>query len=56
MTRFEPGSFALIRGSYEEVTIIAQHDDTVLVARAGGQWPYRADELEPLEPDVCPID
>lgn len=53
---FAPHALALIRGSFEEVTIIAQHGDTVLVSRAGGQWPYRADELEPYSPDVCTID
>lgn len=54
--RFAPGSEALIKGSFEVVTVKAQSGDNVLVKRAGGQWTYRADELTPFTPDFCPLD
>jgi hypothetical protein len=55
MTRFEPGSDALIKGSFEVVTVIAQSGPEVLVKRAGGQTTYTVDQLEPYDPDFCPI-
>ena len=45
----------LQRGSFEIVTVKAQAGENVLVARAGGQTTYRADELEPYDPDFCPL-
>lgn len=52
---FNPGDLALIRGSFEEVTVVAQSGHNVLVKRAGGQMAYDADELEPYDPDFCPL-
>ena len=54
--RFEPGAQALVRGSFEVVDVIAQSGQSVLVKRAGGQTTYDADELEPFDPDFCPLD
>jgi hypothetical protein len=56
MPTFEPGSLALIRGSFEQVEVLAQSGRSVLVKRAGGQTAYDVDQLEPYDPDFCPLD
>lgn len=52
---FSPGDDALVKGSFEVVTVKAQSGNEVLVLRAGGQTTYRADQLEPYDPDFCPL-
>jgi hypothetical protein len=52
---FAPGSLALVRGSFEQVEIVASSSDTVLVKRGSGQTTFRPDQLEPYCPDSCPI-
>jgi hypothetical protein len=54
--RYEPGSLALIKGSFEEVEVIAAMGDYVLVKRGAGQWTYTVDQLEPYDPEFCPIE
>jgi hypothetical protein len=56
MHHYQPGDTALIRGSFEVVDVIAQFDMDVLVRRAGGQTTYSVLELEPYDPDFCPLD
>ena len=56
MRSFQPGDEALVRDSFEVVTVIAQDGDTVLVKRGGGQAAYRLNALEPYVPDFCPLD
>lgn len=51
-----PGSLAIIKGSFEQVEVVASDGDTVLVKRAGSQAAYNRDELEPYDPDYCPLD
>jgi hypothetical protein len=53
--QFIPGGEALIKGSFEVVTVKAVSDEAILVTRAGSQWAYSPDQLEPLQPDSCPI-
>lgn len=52
---FEVGGDALVKGSFEVVTVKAVTDDTILVERAGGQTTYSPNELEPFDPDFCPL-
>jgi hypothetical protein len=54
--KFAPGSLALVRGSFEQVEVISQMGPYVLVKRAGGQAGYVAEQLEPYDPDYCPLD
>lgn len=53
---YAPGDDALVKGSFEVVTVIAQSGDSILVKRGGGQTNYSADQLEPYDPDFCPLD
>lgn len=55
MVSFIPGSRALVKGSFEEVEVVASSTPYVLVKRASGQTTFTVDQLVPYEPDVCPI-
>lgn len=54
-TCFTPGSLALVRGSFEQVEVLAASPETVLVKRGSGQTTFRPDQLDPYDPDTCPI-
>jgi hypothetical protein len=53
--RFLPGQQALVKGSFEVVTVVAVSNTNVLVERAGGQTSFRPDELEDYCGDLCPL-
>ena len=55
MHKYQRGDQALVRGSFEVVEVIAQYDLDVLVRRAGSQTTYSVDQLEPYDPDFCPL-
>jgi hypothetical protein len=52
---FAPGSLALVKGSFEQVRVLASSPEAVLVRRGSGQTTFSPDQLEPYNPDVCPI-
>lgn len=52
---FAPGDDAILKGSFEVVSVVIQFQDTVLIKRAGGQMAVDADKLEPWCGGQCPI-
>lgn len=52
---FKPGSLALVKGSFEQVAVVAAMGDYVLVKRGSGQTTFTVDQLEPYDPDFCPL-
>jgi hypothetical protein len=55
IARFTPGGLALVKGSFEQVEVVAAIGDYVLVKRGSGQTTYTVEQLEPYDPDYCPI-
>jgi hypothetical protein len=55
IARFTPGALALVKGSFEQVEVVAAIGDYVLVKRGSGQTTYTVEQLEPYDPDYCPI-
>jgi hypothetical protein len=55
IARFTPGDLALVKGSFEQVEVVAAIGDYVLVKRGSGQTTYTVEQLEPYDPDYCPI-
>lgn len=51
-----PGDEALVKGSFEVVTVLRQEGNIVLVKRGSGQTTFNRDQLEPYNPDFCPLD
>lgn len=55
-TELPGGSLATIKGSFEVVTVVRQEGNNVLVERGSGQTTYNRDQLQPYNPDFCPLD
>lgn len=57
MKKLRKGDLATVRSTGTPVRVLATFGNNVLAARAsnGLQWTYTRDQLDQVEPEVCPI-